>query len=144
VYHSQDGICWGLEMVCKQQVISEIIQLVDTFNQGFKSKNIETVLSTLSSEFAFVGSEIFERASSLGQLHTVLTTIFARKDTYSWDWKRRDIVSFGRTAWLTADADILVLGDDVERYPYRITMVFVKRKGKWAIVQFHGSEPASE
>lgn len=132
--------------MCKQQVEVEIFQIIDAFNQAFRNKDLDAVLSLFNSGLglSFVGSEPFERASNPQQLCKVLSTIFARKDVYSWEWKTRHVMTFGRTAWLTVDADILVSGEQVERYPYRITVVCVKRRGKWAMVQFHGSEPSSE
>jgi hypothetical protein len=130
----------------EQQVESGFFQVLDALNHAFREKNVDAVVSLFDSklELSFVGSEPFEHANNSEQLRSVLSTIFARNHSYSWDWKTVRTMTFARTAWLTVDANIVVAGKKVERYPYRITMVLVKRRGKWFMVQFHGSEPTSE
>ncbi|MDQ3728125.1 MAG: nuclear transport factor 2 family protein [Actinomycetota bacterium] len=63
--------------------------------------------------------------------------------TYSWEWRRHDVSVAGPVAWLLAEGIEVVrrTGDDVERHPYRMTMVLERGEHRWLVRQVHGSSP---
>ena len=62
--------------------------------------------------------------------------------TYSWEWERHTVAAAGGVAWLLAEGvETATQAGQVQRTPYRMTMVCTCRGGRWLIAQLHGSSP---
>jgi ketosteroid isomerase-like protein len=76
------------------------------------------------------------------ELRRFLDSYVKGETTYSWEWDRHDVASSGSVAWLLAEGtEIAASEDEVVRHPYRMTMVFERRAGRWLLRHVHGSSP---
>jgi ketosteroid isomerase-like protein len=122
-----------------------IRHLLERLNQGFARRDVQQVLNLFAPgpETTFIGSEAEESAAGPAQLRSLLEVLFARGETYHWRWRQLHISTTGHTAWLMAQAILLVEGPQPLELPYRMTLVLQRRGTTWLIVHYHGSEPAA-
>jgi uncharacterized protein (TIGR02246 family) len=123
---------------------SEAFAVLDRFCAGFANRDAHAVLAVCAPDpnLAVVTSE---RALLRGpdELRAFLDRYVAGPTRYSWDWDRRDVTISGSVAWLLAEGTETATSESgSERHPYRMTMVLVRRAGRWLITQAHGSSPS--
>lgn len=93
--------------------------------------------------FRLVGSEQGEVAADRGRLENLFRMLFARPVRYSFDFAVFEVDRHGDVAWLFAEGDLVAEGGEhKQRFPYRLTAVFVRKDGDWQWRLFSGSEPA--
>lgn len=89
-----------------------------------------------------VGSEVGEVARGRAGVAAHLKTLFDRPQTIAFAWREVEVSVHGHVAFLHAEGEVVVRGDDGEtRRPYRLTGVLVLQGGLWKWRLYHGSEP---
>ena len=90
-----------------------------------------------------VGSEPGEMARGRPAIAAFFEALYALPVTIGWDWSSLDAAAEGDVVWFFAEGHaVLDRGDRVDRLPYRLSGVLVRRDGALLWQQFHGSEPA--
>jgi ketosteroid isomerase-like protein len=90
-----------------------------------------------------VGSLPSDRARGRHELEAHFRAYFERPETLSFVWREVDVAVRGAVAWLHAEGEVVIRGDEgVRREPYRLTGVLELHGGKWLWRLFHGSQPA--
>lgn len=119
----------------------ELLSILRRFSEAFESHDEQGILELFASDpdLVFLGSSEGPVVGPL-RLRALLERIFLHSSA-SWDFKVCSVSMAGSAAWLTADAWMRanVRGVEINR-PYRITAVFEKRRDKWLMMQYHGSE----
>ena len=124
-------------------VQTQIHKVLERFNELVSTKNMQIL-----AEFApgddtlLIGSDSGEIAKGSQEIEAFFTRIFARDETFSWEWNRIDVSQLGNLAWIFADGWVILSTSSKQlRSPYRITGVLERRDGRWLWRQYHGSEP---
>ncbi|MDB5492846.1 MAG: hypothetical protein JWP86_183 [Phenylobacterium sp.] len=90
-----------------------------------------------------VGSAAGDRARGRAELAAHFRKYFERPETLSFAWREVEVAVRGAVAWLHAEGEVVLHGDEVDRRePYRLTGVLELSGGKWLWRLFHGSQPA--
>jgi ketosteroid isomerase-like protein len=90
-----------------------------------------------------VGSQVGDRARGRGELEAHFRGYFDRPETLSFAWREVEVAGRGAVAWLHAEGEVVIHGDEGDRRePYRLTGVLELHGGKWLWRLFHGSTPA--
>jgi ketosteroid isomerase-like protein len=91
-----------------------------------------------------VGSLASDRARGRAELEAHFRRYFERPETFSLSWREVEVAVRGSVAWLHAEGELILRGDETERRePYRLTGVLELHAGKWLWRLFHGSQPAA-
>ncbi len=92
-----------------------------------------------------VGSEAGEVAAGRVALAAFFQRVYARPETFSWEWDRIEAAHSGGLAWFFAEGRVILTTGDRRRVgPYRISGVLEQVDGRWLWRQYHGSEPIGE
>ena len=122
---------------------ADLIEVLDRFCAGFAQRDADAVMRLFVPEQGVVVITS-ERPLLRGpdELRGFLEGYVGGPTTYSWKWERHDVSTAGSVAWLLAQGtETAATGDDVERHPYRTTMVLACRENRWLLCQVHGSSP---
>jgi len=120
-----------------------IRQRIDRFSALLTARDPAIVDEIWSPGFRLVGSEPGEIADSRQALVHLFGKLFARPVRYGFDFATFAVEANGETAWLFAEGDLMATGADAaDRFPYRLTAVFVRSEDGWRWRLFSGSEPA--
>lgn len=91
-----------------------------------------------------VGSHMSEEARGRAGIEAHFRRHFDRPETISFAWREVDVSVRGAVAWLHAEGEVILRGDEGERRePYRLTGVLEQHAGKWLWRLYHGSQPAA-
>jgi len=116
---------------------------IDRFSALLTARDTAIVDEIWSPGFRLVGSEPGETADSREALAHLFGKLFARPVRYGFDFATFAVDGNGDTAWLFAEGDLTATGaDTTDRFPYRLTAVFVRSGDDWRWRLFSGSEPA--
>ncbi len=116
---------------------------VERFSGLLRSQDPAIVDEVWSPGFRLVGSEPGEVADSRDALVTLFGRLFSRPVRYAFDFETFAVEAAGDVAWLFAEGDLVATSDvGSDRYPYRLTAVFLRDGGGWRWRLFSGSEPA--
>ena len=97
-----------------------------------------------SPDSLLVGSQVNEQARGREGAAGHFQALFARPETISFSWREVDVSVRGAVAWLHAEGEVVIHGDEGDRRePYRLTGVLEQHAGKWLWRLFHGSQPAA-
>jgi len=123
-----------------------VMKILKDFSDGCASRHVQRVLSLFATDtdVVLLGSEEGEKAIGQGALKNFLERLFSRPMAYSLEWKWHSVSIEDSVAWVVAEG--LVHAKTADRHlsaPYRLTMVLVKRRDKWLIMHWHGSEPVN-
>jgi hypothetical protein len=89
-----------------------------------------------------VGSEPGEMAHGRPAIAAFFEALYALPITIGWDWASLDVAAEGDVVWFFAEGHAVLDRDgSIERVPYRLSGVLVRRGGTLLWRQFHGSEP---
>jgi uncharacterized protein (TIGR02246 family) len=129
----------------REGVKQALLALLEQLNQGFLRRDVERVLDLFvpDAELVFIGSEDGETATGATQLRSLLETLFARPETYRWSWDQLRFRVNDSVAWLATEAVLTVEGPERLELPYRMTLTLERRRGRWLIMHYHGSEPTA-
>lgn len=85
-----------------------------------------------------------DRARGRAQLELHFKDFFARPEALTFAWREVEVSVHGPVAWLHAEGEAILHGDEGERrQPYSLTGVLELHGGKWLWRLFHGSLPAA-
>ena len=134
----------SIAMTADPHIRAEVLQTLEKFKQLVSSRSMDVL-----GEFApdgqalLIGSEAQEVASGSSELKAFFARIFAREETFSWDWSHIEVSQSNGVAWFYADGQVVITrGEESQRAPYRITGVLERIGSRWVWRQYHGSEPA--
>jgi ketosteroid isomerase-like protein len=118
-------------------------EMLARFCSAFERRDADAIkgLFAPDGDVAMVTSE---EALIQGQeaLDSFLRSYEEGSTAYSWEWKSIDVSAAGGVGWLLAlGTETADSGGDLVSHPYRMTMVFKRREGRWLLVQAHGSSP---
>ena len=95
-------------------------------------------------ETLLAGSAPDDKARGRAEIEAHFARYFAMPQTISFSWREVRVSVRGPVAWLYAEGEVVLRGDEGEtRQPYRLTGVFELQGGRWKWRQFHGSSPAA-
>ena len=124
---------------------TELIGVLERFCAGFADRDTEAVMSVFGPDpdVVVVTSEEW-LLHGPAQLKRFLDRYADGATTYTWKWDRHDVRGMGSVAWLLAEGTETALTDgQVEKHPYRMTMVLVRHENRWVLMQVHGSSPSN-
>lgn len=89
-----------------------------------------------------VGSETGEIARGRPAIAAFFQSLFAQPVTIGWDWASLETGAEGDVLWFFAEGHaVLDRAGQVDRVPYRLSGILVRRPGGLIWRQFHGAEP---
>ena len=123
---------------------AEIVDVLERFKNSVAARDLSGVLRLFAddSDVFLLGSEASEKALGPSQLKSFFEGLLSQPVVYVFEWKSYSISNSGSVGWAAIDALIHMKGGGRDaKAPYRITVVLEKRKDRWFLMQFHGSEP---
>lgn len=122
-----------------------VLRVLDELNRALRARDVEGTLRLFARapDVLLLGSEAAAMARGPGEMRAFLERLFARPQSYGWEWSDHFVSQHADTAWLLATGEVVVREGEAEaRGPYRATLVLTRQGDGWAIAHFHGSEPA--
>lgn len=126
------------------QTEAEVLSVLERFKNAVAGRDLPGVLGLFAedADVFLMGSESGETALGPFQLKLFFKPVFARPYVFIFEWKSYSISNAGPVAWASIDALVHMKGEGHDATgPYRITVVLEKRKNRWLLMQYHGSEP---
>jgi uncharacterized protein (TIGR02246 family) len=125
------------------QTEAAALALLERFCSGFAARDAEALIDLFAPEddvVAVSSEEALLRGPD--ELRAFFQRYARRATTYSWTWDRHDVSAAGDVAWLLAEGtEKAAMEGREEHHPYRMTMVCERRRGRWLLLQVHGSSP---
>lgn len=124
---------------------TQVREVLKRFNDLVSTKNIKILAEFAPGDAVLlIGSEAGEVAAGRRELEAFFTRIFARDETFSWEWDRIEVSHAGDLAWFFADGRTILSTTLGRRSsPYRVTGVIERHGEHWLWRQYHGSEPVT-
>ena len=122
---------------------TELMEVLERFCSGFADRDAEAVIRLFAPvpDVVVVTSEESLLRGPV-ELRRFLGGYIDGPTTYSWVWDRHEVSTAGSVGWLLAEGtETAATEDRLEQHPYRMTMVFERREGRWLVMQVHGSSP---
>jgi uncharacterized protein (TIGR02246 family) len=125
------------------QTEAELLEILERFCSGFAAGDAEGVVELFvpDADVVMVTSEesLLRGPDEVGAF---LHRYVQGTTRYSWTWDRCDVSAAGAVGWLLAEGKETSAAEGrEEKHPYRMSVVCEKRKGRWFLVQIHGSSP---
>jgi ketosteroid isomerase-like protein len=117
---------------------------------GFLARRDMAIVEEFSAspDTLIVGGAPGERARGRAQIEEFWTTFFARPGSCAFDWREVDVSVRGEVAWLHAEGELVVKGEDGEvqsRTPYRLAGVLEPHGARWQWRLWQGGrDPAAK
>jgi ketosteroid isomerase-like protein len=129
----------------EDDVKSQVCEILERFNELVSTRDLDVLAEFApGGEVLLVGSETGEVASGRQELEAFFRRVFARENTFSWEWDRLEVSHQGEVAWFFAEGQVVLSKPNEQRKsPYRISGVLQSRGGRWLWRQYHGSEPVT-
>jgi ketosteroid isomerase-like protein len=126
--------------------VIRLIQAVHDLSDAFAARDLDAALDCFvdDDEIGYAGSEREETATDRAAVIALLSKIFSREETYSWQTTTFTFHRYGDTAYVFAEADAVVRSDDgtLETFAYRVSgLVEEVEGGRWLWRHCQGSEP---
>jgi len=131
-------------MRADDDVQAAVITTLDEYTGRVSDRDVEGVCALFADDpdITYLGSEPEDAATGPKQLRELMARVLGRPQTYVIRWQTRLVSARGDVAWVAADTMVHARIDDLEwRGPYRVSVIFEYRDGRWLITHFHGSEP---
>lgn len=90
-------------------------------------------------DVSLFGSEASDTSLGGAAIRAHMAAIYAKPFRILFDLTPGKVSAHGHVAWLTAEGSYRLSTEDVSR-PYRLTLVFEKRREQWLVQLFSGSE----
>ncbi|MGX6600578.1 nuclear transport factor 2 family protein [Micromonosporaceae bacterium Da 78-11] len=118
---------------------------VHALSDAFAARDLPAALACFvpGDDIGYAGSEQAETATGRAALTELLAGVLGRDEAYSWRATTVTVHEFGTLAYLFAEADGSVLGDDgtTESFPYRVSGLVERVGDDWLWRHCHGCEP---
>jgi uncharacterized protein (TIGR02246 family) len=125
------------------QTEAALLEILERFCSGFAGQDADGVMQLFAPEADIVmvtSEESLLRGPD--EVKTFLHRYAQGTTRYSWAWDRFDVAAAGAVGWVLAEGTETAAAEKrEEKHPYRMSMVCVKRDGRWLLVQVHGSSP---
>ena len=124
----------------------EVTDLLSRLSEAIAHGNAARVVAEFAAggDVVMFGSEEAETAYGHEELAVLWKRVLSRGQRYKWRWSEQNVACRGAVAWLSATATVTLEESGTARgIPYRLTLVLVREAERWAIAQYHGSEPAA-
>jgi len=124
----------------------EVTDILDRLSDAIAHGDAARVLGEFAAgeDVVMFGSEEAETAYGHEQLAALWERVLSRGQRYRWQWSEQNVARRGAVAWLSTTATVTLEESGAMRdIPYRLTLVLVREAERWAIVLYHGSEPAA-
>lgn len=125
------------------QTEAAALALLQRFCSGFAARDAEALVDLFAPD-ADVVAVSSEEALLRGpnELRAFFQRYARGPTTYWWTWDRHDVSAAGAVAWLLAEGTETAAREGrEEHHPYRMTIVCERRRGRWLLLQVHGSSP---
>ena len=127
--------------------MNSVTAAAERLSAAFAARDVHAALACFVAEddIGYVGSEEGENAVGRAAVEELLNQLFARDEAYSWRVTNAQVLAYGDTAYLFAEADGTVHADagGTERFPYRICGVLERVGDRWQWRHCHGCEPVA-
>jgi hypothetical protein len=123
-----------------------IAESVNRLGAAFRVKDVTAALACFvdDDEITYVGSEAWESASGRSAVATLLSELFSRAESYSWQTGSVIVHRIGTGAFVVADAEGTEEGPaGTQPFPYRVSGLLELVDGDWRWRAVHGSEPGT-
>jgi ketosteroid isomerase-like protein len=120
--------------------------LLRRFIDRLRDRDVGGVISLFDREAVLFGSELGESATGHAELQTFLRRVFARSQTYGWEWDSLSVGGTSGVVWFVGPATVVIRADDgtERKAPYRLSGVLKRQSnGRWLFVLFNGAEPVA-
>jgi hypothetical protein len=119
------------------------IQAVWDLSDAFATRDLDAALACFvpDDEIGYAGSEDGETATDRAALTELLSVLFKRDETLSWEAATVTVHQYGTTAYLFADALGAALPDEGS-FAYRGSGLLEIINGRWLWRHCHGYRPA--
>jgi ketosteroid isomerase-like protein len=125
-----------------REVTDLLSRLSDAISHGDAARVVAEFAA--GDDVVMFGSEEAETAYGHEELAVLWKRVLSRGQRYKWQWSEQHVARRGAVAWLSATATVTLEESGATRgIPYRLTIVLVREAERWAIAQYHGSEPAA-
>ena len=127
------------------EIKSQVRDVLERFNELVSTKNLQ-VLEEFApgNDVLLIGSDAGEVSAGRQALEAFFDRIFARENTFSWEWDRLDVSHDDNLAWFFAEGRVvLTTAQEQRKAPYRISGVLQRQGERWLWRQYHGSEPVT-
>ena len=118
---------------------------VERLSAAFAARDVAAALACFlpDQEIGYAGSEHGESATGRIAVESLLKDVFARAEAYSWTIRSTTVHLSGAAAYVFAEVDGLVTGDDGEltAFPYRISGLLEAAGDDWLWRHCQGCEP---
>ncbi len=128
---------------------AEIRRALDAFNEASGRGDLAGVMATFDeqADILLVGSDTGEVYKGRDATEAQLGRWY-KSSGFSWQMDRVEISRSGDTAWAFVEGKMKVTSKATGQLrfsaPYRFSVVFVNRGGRWLLHLFHGSAPRPE
>lgn len=132
-------------MLSDSQLRVQIWEILKRFGELVSTRNMQLINEfTKGDDILLVGSEAGEVARGRNEIEAFFVRIFAREETFSWEWDRVNLAHSGDLAWFFAEGRVVIsTAKEQKKTPYRISGVLERRAHRWLWKQYHGSEPVT-
>jgi ketosteroid isomerase-like protein len=121
------------------------IQAVTALSAAFADRDLAAALDCFvpGDDIGYAGSELTETATGRAALTELLTGVFGRDEAYSWTVTAVTVHEYGPAAYVFAEAQGLVRGDDgaADTFAYRVCGMVELVGGRWRWRHCQGCEP---
>ena len=124
---------------------AEVMAVLVKFSDACARRDTEGALGLFAQDddILLVASEAGTRSRGPEEIRAFFERLFSREKTYFWSWEWPSVSVAGPVAWVMVEGVEYVRGGgEVANLPYRMSSVFERRGGAWALRMIHGSEPA--
>lgn len=124
---------------------SQVREVLERFSERVSTRDPEVLAEFAPGDAVLlVGSETGEVASGRRELEAFFKSVFARENTFYWEWDRLEVSHRGELAWFFAEGRVILSTPNEQRKsPYRISGVLERQGERWLWRQYHGSEPVT-
>ncbi len=126
---------------------AEVMAVMNRYNEAYARQDVDSVLALFAPDpdVVTIGTGQDEKRVGLAEIRAQLERDFAQSEAVSIEFGWHSVSGAGSVAWVAADCVAQAKMPDGQEMSLQIRTTFVleQRAGKWLIVQWHGSLPAT-
>jgi uncharacterized protein (TIGR02246 family) len=125
---------------------AEVQSVIDLVAEAFEERDIEKMMSLFSDDddLVVIGTGADERKVGKNEVRSLFKRDWAQSEASSLIYNWRVVSSAGVVAWAAVDGSVYArVGQREIHLPVRLSIVMKRISGRWSIVHWHLSVPAS-
>lgn len=128
-----------------RELDSQVREVLKRFNELVSTGDLRVLDEFAPGEaVSLVGSEAGELALGRSALQEFFRRVFARPESFAWEWHRLEAWRLGDIAWFYADGRVLLTTPEGQRSgPYCVTGILQRQGDGWLWRHYHGAEPVA-